>query len=377
MEKTVDLRAIEHELGQLWREAVGPGVGMAAAIRASLLNLIVVAPEPNDTAAAEYAAQTVRQLGLPCRIILVLASGDAASPSPNLTARVGLHPVGRTDASQLLYCEQITLAGHEGVSADQVGTILPLLLPDMPVFLWWLGIPPLGSRLFESLTQSCDRLIVDSFQFQPPVDVLIHLADWLQGAGDKLAVSDLNWARITPWREMVAQFFDAPNLLPYLSLLSEVSIEYAAGTDARSNPAQALLVVGWLASRLGWRADSELTPTVQGEVRVAFRRNGSEIRVVIYSTDVACNAPACNLISLRLAASGAQPASFTVRRLEDETCVETAVALDGSRPVARVVSVPVAGDAQLLHDELNVLGRDRIYEDALRAIASFRPQAAG
>ena len=72
------------------------------------------------------------------------------------------------------------------------------------------------------------------------------------------AVSDLSWTRLTPWRRLIAQFFDSPSLQPYLDRLTAVDIEHDAGSAA-----QALLLAGWLAARLGWRpeAKDERRPT--------------------------------------------------------------------------------------------------------------------
>jgi hypothetical protein len=67
-------------------------------------------------------------------------------------------------------------------------------------------------------------------------------------------VVDLAWLRSTPWRERVAATFDPVHLRPDLRHISSVTV--------RHNPesaAAALLLIGWLASRLGWQP-SKLIP---------------------------------------------------------------------------------------------------------------------
>src|SRR5207245_2138248 len=72
------------------------------------------------------------------------------------------------------------------------------------------------------------------------------------------AFSALDWARLTPWRELVAQCFDSVETRPYLDRLTEVQIEYEdLSNGARVQRGQSLLLAGWLASRLGWEPARE------------------------------------------------------------------------------------------------------------------------
>ena len=75
-------------------------------------------------------------------------------------------------------------------------------------------------------------------------------------------VVDLAWLRSTPWRERVAATFDPAKLRPDLRTIS--ARRRSATTP--SPTAAALLLVGWLASRLGWQL-SPLMPGADGELR--------------------------------------------------------------------------------------------------------------
>src|SRR4030095_11770921 len=46
--------------------------------------------------------------------------------------------------------------------------VLPLLLPELPVFTWWEGTPPFGEEVFAELTSVTDPLIVDSAALESP-----------------------------------------------------------------------------------------------------------------------------------------------------------------------------------------------------------------
>ena len=61
-------------------------------------------------------------------------------------------------------------------------------------------------------------------------------------------VVDLAWLRSTPWRERLAASFDRPVRRRELRTISGVSVRHHPASTAA-----ALLLVGWLASRLEWR----------------------------------------------------------------------------------------------------------------------------
>src|SRR3954454_14978631 len=70
-----------------------------------------------------------------------------------------------------------------------------LLLPDLPVFLRWRGMPPFGEQPFEELLDVVDRLIVDSTEWPGvPGDY-----ERLTEVFDRVVVSDIAWARTSRW----------------------------------------------------------------------------------------------------------------------------------------------------------------------------------
>ncbi len=64
-------------------------------------------------------------------------------------------------------------------------------------------------------------------------------------------VVDLAWLRSTPWRERLAATFDPPWLRRELYMITSVTVRHHPASTAA-----ALLLVGWLASRLHWRTGS-------------------------------------------------------------------------------------------------------------------------
>src|SRR5437764_9680340 len=147
--------------------------------------------------------------------------------------------------------EQITVT----LSGDAVHTaaniIQSLIKPDLPVYLWWVDNLPTDISIFARLISSSNRVIIDSNNFTSPEEHIQTLSEILQNTPD-CALSDLNWGRITPWRELIAQFFDVADYRPYLVNVDSIEIEYAMSPQTRSadqastnmppNPTRALLL---------------------------------------------------------------------------------------------------------------------------------------
>jgi hypothetical protein len=75
----------------------------------------------------------------------------------------------------------------------------------------------------------------------------------MAGAHQRLGMADLQWSRLRPWREMIAQFFSPRDRRPFLDGISEIGLDYAG--EGRGNRIAASLAAGWLASSLDWTLD--------------------------------------------------------------------------------------------------------------------------
>jgi glucose-6-phosphate dehydrogenase assembly protein OpcA len=120
-----------------------------------------------------------------------------------------------------------------GTSAAHPASIVePLLISDLPVFLRWRGVPPFEESAFEELIGVADRLIVDSTEWPGLPKPYARMAEVF----DRVAVSDIAWARTSRWRPMLA------SLWPEIAEVEQIKV---TGTEA-----QAQLLAGWLRSRL-------------------------------------------------------------------------------------------------------------------------------
>jgi glucose-6-phosphate dehydrogenase assembly protein OpcA len=117
----------------------------------------------------------------------------------------------------------------------------PLVVPDLLTCVW---SPHGHPEAVDSLLDLAQIVLIDSVD-DPETAAAIHRARELS---ESVYVVDLAWLRSTPWRERIAATFDPPVVRPELQTISGVTIRHHPDSACA-----ALLLVGWLASRLGWQ----------------------------------------------------------------------------------------------------------------------------
>lgn len=166
----------------------------------------------------------------PSRTIVLFP--DPASERDAIDAEVDVEVFAAPNLPVAIASEVVLLHLRGRRAAAPASIVQPLLVSDLPVFLRWRGPLPFGAGELEQLLDVADRLIVDSREW-PDVD-----ADFrsLTVLFDRIAVSDMAWARTVPFRAAIAE------LWPGVA---------SAGALAVFGPrAEALLLAGWLRSRL-------------------------------------------------------------------------------------------------------------------------------
>ena len=367
--RTESVSALERELARLRRSsgahATEHGVPVA---RASVLNLVVFATREIH---ARRAAATIDELATrhPSRAIVIVADREPSGP-PELEMHCRLpHPDG---AQQVSY-EQILIRARGAEDHPLVSAVIPLLLPDLPVFLWWTETPPLDLPFFDDLLRLADRLIVDSGDFARPDRTLPRLHAVARSGENRYGVTDFNWTRITPWRELVMQFFDVPTWRPFLDAITGIRVGFAVDADGREiHPSQALLFIGWLASRLSWTAVESLAPSEAGGLLFAMRRpDGQEIPVRVRPRFIR-GLDEGDLSGLRIQSEdGGRHAEFVVKRSDTNPHATTLVTVGGRGMSERIVPLGRPGVSELLGEELTIARSDSIYEDALAVLVAL------
>ncbi|HYP19389.1 MAG TPA: glucose-6-phosphate dehydrogenase assembly protein OpcA, partial [Chloroflexia bacterium] len=285
-------------------------------------------------------------------------------------------------------CEQVTIASGSNALRQLPAAVLPLLLSDLPVFLWWPHGSPFDDYVFRQLADSLNRLIVDSATFDNPEGTLSRISSVLKSNWPRLASTDMNWGRLTTWRELIAGFFDGPALRPYLERLSRVTIEYSLPGKGRAvNRGQALMLAGWLASRLGWQptdnvyrlvhADDQLPPIVHLSLKSGKRPVEIYLRPTVRQAEVPGSLCKVRLVVAAAGPAGQQgevQASFEValcNEPSDPGDAWTEVQVEGIAPTKRNIHLDTLSRADLLDIELEVYSRDRVYEETMNMVAMF------
>ncbi|HEX8617826.1 MAG TPA: glucose-6-phosphate dehydrogenase assembly protein OpcA [Thermoanaerobaculia bacterium] len=244
----VDVSTIEHQLAELWRAEKGDNNG--AVTRAALWNVIA------HTWNGEQKAHATTTLALasasvPQRTIVIQADprGDAGISSW-ISANCHLVGGGRQVCSEEV---SIVAAGERVHHVPPL--VKALLLPDMPVAVWWVGDLPDEQREYaETLLEPADRLIVDSAQFSGTKDLELvsHIAE-----RTTTAPADLNWARLEEWRAATATLFDPHPMRARLRALRAVRVT-CGGTGSFGDKAAAVLYGAWIKAQSGATAELEV-----------------------------------------------------------------------------------------------------------------------
>jgi glucose-6-phosphate dehydrogenase assembly protein OpcA len=255
-----------------------------ADLRTSTMTHVIWAPPPWLSKARAVFAD-LEELH-PARTIFFIPQPGAQT---RMTGRASLKKTPVSGMSSEVFSEVIEIRAAGKAKEHPASIVLPLLISDLPAFCRWRGEPPWASTELEEIVTACDRLVVDSDEWPG----LPERYRRLTGLFDRIAVSDLAFARTLPWRIRLAE------LWPDVRDVTRLRVE--------GPRAEAHLLAGWLRSRL------------RRQVRLS-RKAARTLQVVW---------------------------------------------VDGERVEPPVG--PAATPSELLSAELNVLGRDPIYEAAVRA----------
>ncbi|MFF8509159.1 glucose-6-phosphate dehydrogenase assembly protein OpcA [Streptomyces sp. NPDC015492] len=205
----------------LGRRAIGtPAVGM-------VLTLVIVTDEEHAYDALKAANDASREH--PSRTLVVIKR-VSRSPRDRSKARLDAEVRLGADAST---GETVVLRLYGEVGDHAQSVVLPLLLPDAPVVVWWPVNAPTDPAK-DPLGALAQRRVTDTYAAEQPIQELTARAD-AYTPGD----TDLSWTRITPWRSMLAAALD--------QVVCEVTSAEVEGEEF--NPSVELLAM-WLAERL-------------------------------------------------------------------------------------------------------------------------------
>lgn len=303
------------DLSGLWGTLAKPGAETAAGVlRACAMTLVVLAEESDDASAiGETLAALMPEH--PSRAILVrLQPGRSRTLDARVFAQCWL-PFGQR---RQICCEQVEITATDAALEDLSAFLLPLTVPDLPVFLWCRSPRLFRSAEWPSVASVAHRVLIDSALLGEPGAALALIAD-RAGSGPRLA--DLCWTRVTRWRSLVSQIFENRANLAALARIREVRMT-DAGVISR-------YLGAWLLGGL---------KQAGADAAIVFDEAAGKLRHVVLT---------------------APDAEFSITR-NSESCAEIAAAGSLHR-----TALPVPTEYALLRAELAITGPDPIFEKVL------------
>lgn len=195
--------------------AGSPAMGM-------VMTLVIVVDEDDAEAAMQSARRASHEH--PARVLGVILGDGRGHAVVNAQVGTGSGWSGETAL--------IRLKGE--VVRHPESVVLPLLLPDSPVAIWWPNNPP-EDPAADPLGALAQRRITDAAASTRRKTRAIHT----QCASYAKGNTDLAWTRITPWRALLAAALDQHHL----------KVQRACVTSERISPSADLLAA-WLSDRL-------------------------------------------------------------------------------------------------------------------------------
>jgi glucose-6-phosphate dehydrogenase assembly protein OpcA len=380
--KQVRIDEVDSKLSALWKlSSDNMRTGANLHVRTSVLNLISCAP---DIESAQRASKLLRDLSttnLARATIVILDRSEGAPDAITSWITLRCFPM----ISDLMrHCFEQTTILLSGSATRSLNSTLPAVMKaHLPVYLWWIGdTSSAGDAIFHSISEMCQRIMVDSATFFQPEQDLRSLGSYFQKVSTA-AISDLNWGRLTAWRQLIAQFFDVPEYLPFLAGIEQIEIEHTVAPLATPglsddgsvspNPNGALLLAGWLKARLNMEVETAsgqyhhdaASGSFQWSLNLPLARKPTIMQIrphiqsslhpgSLYLVRLACNAKNKRMV-------------FTIKRDADSNNVLTSVKSSQQTYPTRVVHLPVwERESDLLRNELEIMGHDELFEHALQ-----------
>jgi glucose-6-phosphate dehydrogenase assembly protein OpcA len=150
----------------------------------------------------------------------------------------------------------------------------------------------------------------------------------------KHLIVDLSWDRLRPWRKLLAAQFDGAVYRPFVEGITRVEITGKLGPRT--------LLAGWLGSRM--HLDRQIMHLYDGR-HVALR---------LYAT------------------VQGQDAEFCVERVAGEYLIRSSTKIEGGPETEEIVALPSGALPLSLSAALRRLERDRVYEQSIKLIGTWR-----
>jgi glucose-6-phosphate dehydrogenase assembly protein OpcA len=250
---------IEAALRELLKERHAENDGYAPA---RVLNLVVVVD-------GEWRGEVQNRLERvgryhPSRTVLCAVEPGRAS----LDAVASMTAEGGTGPGSFCVAHEQVVIDLGPAHLDRLDTIVdPLVVTDLPTVVWSPHGHPEGVDALRRLAQV---VLLDSVDEPDTYRALARsqaLSEWAY-------VVDLAWLRSTPWRERIAASFDPPRWRDELGHIASVTVRHRPDSTVAG-----LLLLGWMAARLGWTP--EAMTAGGGDLRGRARAHRGEVNLCL------------------------------------------------------------------------------------------------
>ena len=242
-------------------------------ITAYLFNLIIYTREERRVV---YLKEIVLSIvdKFPCRVIFIENHSDSSGDCLKAST-TSLNGKGNASIS----CEQINIHVSDSEIQKVPFVILPLLIPDLPIYLIWGQDPTVDNAILTSLQKYACRLIFDSESTENLQNFSTKILKII--ASTRIEIIDTQWATLSGWREVLAQVFDNETKLQHLRHALRLQITYNSHiNEIRHHPqVNAIFFQAWIADRLGWEFQS-LQQTAEACV-LNYKRDGKDIIIAL------------------------------------------------------------------------------------------------
>jgi glucose-6-phosphate dehydrogenase assembly protein OpcA len=289
-----------------------------AATRTNVLTLVIVVGSDQE---AIETLDVVRHLGArhPSRT-LVLVLDDDDEHEARLDAAVAVCAIERE--GRAVAVEEVTLEVRGRARHHLDSLVLPFTLADLPVAVWLpRNVPGRGDPLLEA----AHRVIVDTRVVGYRADALSRLS----ALTHKVAVTDLSWWRLKPWRNLLGSLFEGRVYRPFLRDVHSLEVMGHAGPRH--------LMAGWLMSRLDLP------------------------RQMVHLGDA-------DHLSVKLVATyDGRRGQFEVTRKGEERVIDASVEIEAGPSFQQKLQIGEDWPSRSLADALAHMGHNQTYEAALHA----------
>ncbi len=262
--QTIHPSEVENALAKIWTALQGTGK-----MRSCLFNLIVYAHQ-NDR--IEYIDATIKKTieKFPARIIKVILDKKCKKAPQTKVAAL-------STKNSPIFCDVIEISLHPDTINTVALRVLPFLLPDLPLYLLYSEDLEKTNPFFPHLKRYITRIIFDS-------ELTNDLGQFAKIALKQYApcdIADLNWGRISSWRELMASLFHNARELAHLKKTKQITLSYNARQTSyvSHTQTQAFFLQFFLATQLKWKLENH-TKT-RSSVTFHYKGNQKPITVTL------------------------------------------------------------------------------------------------